>query len=105
MYEHLLEESVKAAKPAPKSEPGSAALGTTLRARVVIPDPAMVIKTGIETETETGTETETEMGRETEMATAMEMEMATNSFALTTHRKARWWRAPTSSSATTAPSM
>jgi hypothetical protein len=68
MYEHLLEESVKAAKPAPKSDAGSAALGTTLRARVVIPDPAMVIKTGIETETETetgtetGTETETEMG-------------------------------------------
>ncbi len=60
MYEHLLEESVKAAKPAPKSDAGSAALGTTLRARVVIPDPAMVIKTGIETET--GTETETEMG-------------------------------------------
>jgi len=60
MYEHLLEESVKAAKPAPKSDAGSAALGTTLRARVVIPDPAMVIKTGIETETET--ETETEMG-------------------------------------------
>ena len=58
MYEHLLEESVKAAKPAPKSDAGSAALGTTLRARVVIPDPAMVIKTGIETETETGTETE-----------------------------------------------
>ena len=65
MYEHLLEESVKAAKPAPKSDAGSAALGTTLRARVVIPDPAMVIKTGIETETETGTETETET--ETEM--------------------------------------
>jgi hypothetical protein len=68
MYEHLLEESVKAAKPAPKSDAGSAALGTTLRARVVIPDPAMVIKTGIETETETetgtetGTETDTEMG-------------------------------------------
>jgi hypothetical protein len=68
MYEHLLEESVKAAKPAPRSDAGSAALGTTLRARVVIPDPAMVIKTGIETETETetgtetGTETETEMG-------------------------------------------
>lgn len=62
MCEHLLEESVKAAKPAPKSDAGSAALGTTLRARVVIPDPAMVIKTGIETETETGTETETEMG-------------------------------------------
>lgn len=60
MCEHLLEESVKAAKPAPKSDAGSAALGTTLRARVVIPDPAMVIKTGIETETETGTETETE---------------------------------------------
>ncbi len=54
MYEHLLEESVKAAKPAPKSDAGSAALGTTLRARVVIPDPAMVIKTGIETETEMG---------------------------------------------------
>lgn len=65
MYEHLLEESVKAAKPAPKSDAGSAALGTTLRARVVIPDPAMVIKTGIETETETGTETGTET--ETEM--------------------------------------
>ncbi len=62
MYEHLLEESVKAAKPAPKSDAGSAALGTTLRARVVIPDPAMVIKTGIETETGTETETETEMG-------------------------------------------
>ena len=62
MYEHLLEESVKAAKPAPKSDAGSAALGTTLRARVVIPDPAMVIKTGIETETETETGTETEMG-------------------------------------------
>jgi hypothetical protein len=65
MYEHLLEESVKAAKPAPRSDAGSAALGTTLRARVVIPDPAMVIKTGIETETETGTETGTET--ETEM--------------------------------------
>jgi hypothetical protein len=65
MYEHLLEESVKAAKPAPRSDAGSAALGTTLRARVVIPDPAMVIKTGIETETET--ETGTETGTETEM--------------------------------------
>lgn len=67
MYEHLLEESVKAAKPAPKSDAGSAALGTTLRARVVIPDPAMVIKTGIETETETGIETETGTETETEM--------------------------------------
>jgi hypothetical protein len=77
MYEHLLEESVKAAKPAPRSDAGSAALGTTLRARVVIPDPAMVIKTGIETETETETETGTETGTETET------EMGDSSISLT----------------------
>jgi hypothetical protein len=39
MYEHLLEESVKAVDPAPRSDAGSAALGATLRARVAIPDP------------------------------------------------------------------